>query len=112
MLFVGAIVYGIYWSHTNEKELLNTALLSFAFILVGYTTYALVVIRSSYNPPIDENDPSDIMSVVSYLKREQYGSRPLVHGAYFTAEVIDQKAGRQVWVKGEEKYEVSERKIE
>ncbi len=111
-LFLGVVVYGVIWSQKNQKELLNVALLSFAFILVGYTTYALVVIRSSYDPPIDENDPEDIMSVVSYLKREQYGSRPLLYGAYFTAEVIDQKVGAEVWVKGKEKYEVAERKLE
>ncbi len=112
LLFLGTLIFGIYWSQKNGKELVNVSLLSFAFILIGYTSYALVVIRSSYNPPIDENDPSDIMSMVSYLKREQYGSRPLVHGAYFTAEVVDQKVGAQVWVKGEEKYEVSERRLE
>jgi len=111
-LFLGTIVYGIIWSQKNEKELFNTAILSFAFILIGYTSYALIVIRSSYDPPIDENDPEDIMSVVSYLKREQYGSRPLLYGAYFTAEIIDQKVGDKVWVKGKEKYEVAERKLE
>ncbi len=111
-LFLGTIVYGIIWSQKNEKELFNTAILSFAFILIGYTSYALIVIRSSYDPPIDENDPEDIMSVVSYLKREQYGSRPLLYGAYFTAEIIDQKVGDEVWVKGKEKYEVAERKLE
>lgn len=112
ILFLGALVFGIRWSQVNQKEVLNTALLSFAFIMVGYTSYALVVIRSSYNPPIDENDPSDVMRVVSYLKREQYGSRPLIHGAYFTAEVVDQKSGAKVWVKGEEKYELAGQKLE
>jgi len=112
LLFLSALAYGIYWSQKNRKELANTALLSFAFILIGYSSYSLIVIRSSYDPPIDQNDPSDIMSVVSYLKREQYGSRPLLHGAYFTAKVVDYKVGNRVWVKGEEKYEVARHKIE
>ena len=112
LLFLSALAYGIYWSQKNRKELANTALLSFAFILIGYSSYSLIVIRSSYDPPIDQNDPSDIMSVVSYLKREQYGSRPLLHGAYFTAKVVDYKVGARVWVKGEEKYEVARHKIE
>ena len=112
ILFLGALIYGIIWSQKNNKELLNTALLSFAFILIGYSSYAIVVIRSAYDPPIDENDPENIMSVVSYLKREQYGSRPLLFGQYFTAEVIDRKVGAPVYVKGEEEYEIANRKIE
>ena len=112
LLFIGALVYGIVWSEKQDKALINTALLCFSFILIGYSSYALVVIRSSYDPPIDENDPEDIMSVVSYLKREQYGSRPLLYGPYFTAEVVDQKVGSAVYVKGEEEYEISDYKIE
>jgi hypothetical protein len=111
MLFIGALVYGIVWSQKNEKDTLNTALLAFAFILIGYASYAVIVIRSSYDPPIDENDPENTMSVVSYLKREQYGSRPLIFGPYFTAEVIDQELGDPVYVKGEEKYEIADRKL-
>ena len=112
LLFIGTLVYGIIWSEKNKKTLMNTALLCFAFILIGYSTYAIVIIRSNYDPPIDENDPENIMSVVSYLKREQYGSRPLLYGPYFTAEIIDQKVGAPVYVKGEEKYEISDHKIE
>ncbi len=111
IVFLGALVYGVIWSHKRSKETLNTALLSFAFILIGYSCYALVVIRSSYDPPIDENDPENIMSFVSYLKREQYGSPPLIHGPYFTAEVIDRKIGAPVYVKGEEKYEIADYKL-
>ncbi len=109
---VGGLVYGIYYSNKNQKEILNVALLSLAFILIGYSSYTMVVIRSSYNPTIDENNPEDILSVVSYLKREQYGTRPLAYGRYFTADLIDQKKGKPVYIKGEEKYEVSDYKVE
>ena len=112
LLVIGGLVYGIIHSYKKEKVILNTALLSLAFVLIGYASYAIIVIRSGYDPPIDENDPENIISVVSYLKREQYGSRPLLHGQYFTAEVIDQKEGAKVYVKGEEKYEVADRKLE
>lgn len=111
LLIIGALVYGIRYTHVNNKPALNTFLLSTAFILIGYVSYAVVVIRSNYNPPIDENDPSDIMSFVSYLKREQYGSRPLLYGQYFTAQVIDIKEGAPQYRKGKDKYEVAERKI-
>lgn len=111
LLVIGALVYGIRFTQVNNKPALNTFLLSTAFILIGYVSYAIVVIRSNYDPPIDENDPSDIMSFVSYLKREQYGSRPLLYGQYFTAQVIDIKEGAAQYRKGKDRYEVAERKI-
>lgn len=111
ILIVGALVYGIYYSYVKEKVLLNTALLSLAFVLIGYSSYTSIVIRSNYNPPIDENNPENIMSFVSYLKREQYGSRPLLHGQYFDAKITDQKQGAPVYIKGEKEYEISDRKI-
>ena len=112
LLLIGALVYGIYYSNLKEKVLLNTALLSFAFILIGYSSYTSMVIRSEYNPPIDENNPENIMSFVSYLKREQYGSRPLLFGQYFDAQLVDQKLGASVYVKGEKDYEISDHKID
>ena len=111
LIIIGALIFGIRWSQIKQKPALNTFLLSTAFILIGYASYAVIVIRSNYNPPIDENDPSDIMSFVSYLKREQYGSRPLLYGQYFTAPVIDFKEGAPQYRKGKDRYEVAERKI-
>ncbi len=78
LMLVAALVWGIIYSQKHKRVVLNTALTAIAFILIGYSSYTMVVIRSSYDPPIDENDPSDVMSFVSYLKREQYGSRPLL----------------------------------
>ncbi len=112
LLLVGGLVYGIYYSQQKANVLLNTALLSLAFILIGYSSYTLVVIRSAYDPPIDENNPEDVMSVVSYLLREQYGSRPLLYGQYFTAEIIDQQRGEPVYVKGKDSYVIADYKLE
>lgn len=111
-IFISLIVVGIYLSAKFEKVTLNTAALCFAVILIGYSSYTLVLIRSTYNPPIDENNPENILSFVSYLKREQYGSRPLLYGQLFTADLIDQKRGEKIYVKGKEEYEVSDHKIE
>lgn len=111
-LFLGSLIYGIIYSIKNQKVTLNTALISFAFILIGYSSYTIVLIRSNYNPPIDENNPENVLSYVSYLKREQYGSRPLLHGQYFTAELVDQKQGDPVYTKGEDEYEISDYKLE
>jgi len=112
LLFAGLIAYGIYYSQIKNKKLLNTSLLALSFILIGYMSYAIVLIRSNYNPPIDENDPENIVSFVSYLKREQYGSRPLIYGQYFDAEIIDQKKTGLIYRQGEDKYEISEPKLE
>lgn len=111
LILVAALVYGIYQTQKNNKPILNTFLLATTFILIGYSSYAMIVIRANFNPPINENDPSDVMSFVRYLKREQYGSRPLLYGQYFTAELEGYDEGEPIYVKGKDKYEVSDRKI-
>lgn len=111
LLFIGLVIYGIYYTQTKGKEFLNTVFLAIAFILIGYSSYSIILIRSNYDPPIDENDPENVISFVSYLKREQYGSRPLLYGQYFDAEVVKQERGAPVYVQGEDKYEISDYKI-
>jgi hypothetical protein len=108
---LSALIWGIYYAQKNQKPILNTFLLATAFILIGYSSYTMIVIRSNFNPPINQDDPSDVMSFVRYLKREQYGSRPLVYGQYFTAELVGYDEGAPVYVKGKEKYEVADRKL-
>ncbi|SFG87773.1 glycosyltransferase family 117 protein [Pontibacter chinhatensis] len=112
ILFVGALVYGIMYSIKKNNRILNTALLSLTFVLIGYSSYLMIPIRSSYEPTIDENDPDDIMSFVSYLKREQYGDRPLLFGPQYNAQPVDQKEGAPRYVKGKDKYIVAGKKIE
>ncbi len=112
LLFLSAVVYGVYYTHQKGLVWQNTAMLSFAFILLGYSTYSIVLIRSSYNPPIDENNPENALSFVSYLKREQYGDRPLVHGQYFTAQIVEQKKGDPIYRKGEDEYEITDYKVD
>ncbi len=112
LLIIGVLVFGIRYSQINNKPVLSTFLLSTAFILIGYGSYATIVIRSNFDTPINENAPKDIMSFVRYLKREQYGSRPLLYGAYFTAQVIDYKEGAAVYTKGKDKYEITDHKFE
>lgn len=83
----------------------NTALLCFAMILLGYSTYTMAVIRSHANPPIDMGDPQDPFRLTDYLMREQYGETPLFYGPYFTARMTDVKEGEMKYAIGEKKYE-------
>ncbi len=76
-LIIGAAC-GIYYSVRKKKRLLNVALLSFLFIVLGYSTYTMVYIRANAHPPMNENDPSTLGRLVSYLNREQYGNAPII----------------------------------
>jgi hypothetical protein len=105
ILFLGGVVYSILYSIKKQNVLMNTISVGFAFILIGYSSYAIILIRSNFNPPIDENDPQDAMSFVSYLKREQYGDRPLLYGRTFMSKPIDTKIGDSVYRKGKDRYE-------
>ena len=65
----------------------NTALLCMLMLMIGYSSYALIVIRSVANPPMDQNSPEDIFTLGSYLSRDQYGDRPLFYGQAYTSQV-------------------------
>ncbi|MEM8485406.1 MAG: DUF2723 domain-containing protein [Bacteroidota bacterium] len=83
VFIVAAIVFGVYFTHMRNMQVTNLVFLCIAVVFIGYSSYALIFIRSASNPPIDENDPEDAESIVSYLKREQYGSTPLLTGNTF-----------------------------
>lgn len=86
---ITGIIWGIIYSIRKSKPLLNLAFLAIALILIGYASYGIILIRSAYDPPIDENNPEDLVSLISYLNREQYGSRPLLFGPVYTEKPID-----------------------
>ena len=111
IVFLSLIIYLLKFSQEKEKVTLNISLLSLTFILIGYSSYSLVLIRSNYNPPIDENNPENILNFISYLKREQYGYRPLFKGQYFDADVIKQEETGVSYKKGKDKYEIKEKKF-
>ena len=92
---IGAIVLAALWvvvsRHNNGKplvsaRLMNTALLCMLMLMIGYSTYAVIVIRSTANPPMDQNSPEDIFTLGSYLSRDQYGDSPLLYGQAYTSE--------------------------
>lgn len=79
ILFVGAIRY----TQQKKKALLNLVVLCLMFLTLGYTSYLALFIRSAANPPIDQGNPETTFSLINYLKRENYGSRPFLFGESF-----------------------------
>ena len=75
--------------------------MSFATILIGYSTFFILVIRSNADTPIDENNPEDAVSLLAYLNREQYGDWPILSGQYYNASVVDLEDGTPVYTKDE-----------
>ncbi len=112
ILLILAVVFGIRYSYAKHKVVLNVALFSFVFLLIGYSTYTVALVRSGYNPPINENDPSNILNFLKYLKREQYGSRSLLYGPVYTAQIEDFKQGDPVYKMKDGKYVVYTNKPE
>ena len=94
--FTGIVVLAILWFVVNRKKdkkplvsarIKNTALLCMLMLMIGYSSYAVIVIRSSANPPMDQNSPEDIFTLGSYLSRDQYGDNPLAYGQAYTSQV-------------------------
>ncbi|MBC8111827.1 MAG: DUF2723 domain-containing protein, partial [Verrucomicrobia bacterium] len=114
LVFFGALVFGLIYTQRKQLVLANTGLLALSFILIGYASYTQVLIRSNFNTPINENNPSDNIKFVSYLKREQYGDRPLLYGPNFTSQLLDQKQGEGLYRKDNKtgKYEIYDYRIE
>lgn len=79
-VIIGALIFGLYFSHKKGKRYLNLILICYTMIFIGYSSYAMVIIRSQAGPPIDENDPSTLTDFVKYLSRDQYGTSPLLQG--------------------------------
>ncbi len=84
-LIIAGIVWGLRYTRRKGKVLANTAILSFLFLLIGYSSFFMLIIRSNANTPIDENNPEDAISLLSYLNREQYGTNPIFYGQYYNA---------------------------
>jgi len=96
---IGLLVWGIRYSHRKNKVLLNTALLSLVFVIIGYSSFMMLIIRSNANTPINENNPTNAVGLLSYLNREQYGDWPLVNGPYYSAPVTGHADGNPLYVR-------------
>ena len=116
---IGIVVLAIMWFILDYKKkveggkkkvalvsarIKNTSLLCMLMLMIGYSSYALIVIRSAANPPMDQNSPEDIFTLGEYLGREQYGQRPLFYGPAYTSQVALEKDGeycKPVMTKGD-----------
>ena len=112
-LLVFAIIAGIIWLLAGKSRVtLNTMMTAVAVIMIGYSSAAIIVIRSSAGPPLNENNPSNPFNLLYYFNREQYGQRPLIRGPYYNAPVLDYKEGKPVYALENGKYIVTHRDLE
>ena len=95
LVILAAIYFGLNYRKKIGKDLVpvltsrfkNTALLCMLMLMIGYSSYAVIVIRSAANPPMDQNSPEDVFTLGSYLSRDQYGDSPLLYGQAYTSQV-------------------------
>ena len=100
-LLAAAVVWGLWYTQKKHKPILNAAILSFAMLVIGYSTFFVLVIRANTNTPLNENAPKDAVAMRAYLGREQYGSTPLFTGQFYTAgKPINVKNGYTKYIRG------------
>ncbi len=96
------IAWGLYVGYKKDKPTLLMSVYCVAFLLIGYSTFFTLVIRSNANPTIDENNPEDAVALLAYLNREQYGSNPLFYGQSYNTKVVGAEDGNPFYVKDKE----------
>jgi len=106
VLLIGLVAWGLNYTVKKRKAFANTLILCFAFLLLGYSSFLVLIIRSQANTPIDENNPENAVTMLSYLNREQYGDWPILYGQYFNSPLDPQtpyKDGTPIYVQDKEK---------
>ncbi|HXC06473.1 MAG TPA: DUF2723 domain-containing protein, partial [Bacteroidia bacterium] len=88
LVLIGGIVLGVRYSHLKNLPFVNTAIISFACLVLGYSSFLVLVIRANANTPMNQNRPTDALGLLSYLNRDQYGDWPLLYGPYYTAKLV------------------------
>jgi len=111
LLLAAALAWGIWHTYTRKKRLMNTILLSVAVILIGYSSYGMIVVRSLAGTPLDFNSPGNVFALADYINREQYGNRPLVYGPYYNAPEKDRAETNPVRVALDGRYETVQRSV-
>ncbi len=111
VILLSALAVALFMYEKISARLLNTVMLCIMVMLIGYSSYTLIVVRSLANTPMDQNSPEDVFSLQYYLNREQYGDRPLLYGPVYSAPeklevqgnycVPVEKHGKSGWMKKE-----------
>ncbi len=118
LLVIASLTWGIRYSIKHQKRIVNLALLSTVLVIFGYASFAMIVIRAQAKPNLNNSDPDNAFSFLSYLNREQYGDRPLLFGQNYNSvpkyeddgsRPISKEVGT-IYRKGENKYEVAGKK--
>lgn len=102
-LFLGWITW---FTHVKKKVMWNTFFLCMSAIMIGYSSYSMILIRAHVNPPINTNDPDNIFSLGYYLNRDQYGNRPLLYGPLYNTPVKKVSTGKGRYVLVDGKYQI------
>ncbi|WP_183563618.1 DUF2723 domain-containing protein [Mucilaginibacter sp. SP1R1] len=95
----------------EKRFALNTFLICLLFILFGYSSFVMIVVRAKANPNLNNSDPENAFALNGYLNRDQYGDTPLLYGQFFDSQPIEQTQGATIYRRGETKYEVAGKKL-
>lgn len=106
LLLIGLIIFGLFKTRELRKSTWNTAILGVLVLLIGYSSYATVILRASANTPINIGAPDDPIKLSSYLQRDQYGDWPVVMGNYYYATQFRGKNTKPIYQKGDSTYEI------
>ena len=112
-LFALIIILGLRWATRKKYHLVELGILCFTFIMIGYSTYGVIMIRANADPAINMQNVTDPMELVSYLDRSQYGEWPIIKGADFTAQPTGNKDEGNIYEKNERtgRYEIVGKKV-
>jgi hypothetical protein len=116
ILLAGVLAFLIIWAKKKGKYMLHLGVLCFAFTIIGYSSYVSIIVRSKADVPIDMGNPDNVMTLIPYLLREQYGSQPILFGPDFDSKVTEVKDGRAIYAavqkEGKDYYELVDHKQE
>ena len=113
-IIIAAVAYGIWYTAKKQMVIWNTIILGVTVILIGYSSFALIIIRSAAQPPMDQNSPNNAFSLLSYLNREQYGDRPLLHGHFYGSPLDPQNRyseGKAIYTQIGDKYVATNHRV-
>src|SRR5690606_29454970 len=106
-LIIATSVWAVIYTRKKNLVVWNTAITIVIVILIGYSSFATIIIRATANPPMNQNDPDNAFALLRYLNREQYGDRPLLYGPYYNAPAIANVGEKEQYNKVDGKYKVT-----